>query len=68
MMVRKTQEVARELGVSYYRIISLLRSEKLVPPQKDASGDYIWAVADLEAARRALLIGRRRREANNNEE
>jgi hypothetical protein len=50
----KTPAAARELGVPYSHLVSLLRYGKVVPPQKDSSGDYLWSEADLSAARRAL--------------
>lgn len=61
MQTRKSPIAARELGVPYYRLIGLLRSEKLQPPQKDSSGDYVWTDADLEAARQAMAIDYRRK-------
>jgi hypothetical protein len=60
-MPLKSRQAAARLKISYYRLISLLRSEKLPAPQKDASGDYIWTERDLENARRALDIDRRRK-------
>jgi hypothetical protein len=62
MPTRKTPTAAKELGTTYHRLISLLRSEKLSPPAKDSSGDYVWSDADLEAARKALSIDRRKKE------
>jgi hypothetical protein len=50
----KTPAVADLIGVSYYRLIGLLRSRRLAPPQKDTSGDYIWTPEDIEGARKAL--------------
>jgi hypothetical protein len=61
MLPLKSIAAARQLGITYYRLISLLRSQKLTPPQKDSSGDYLWSAADLEAARQALLVDRRRK-------
>ena len=51
-----------ELGVTYYRLIGLLRAGKMSSPQKDGSGDYLWSDKDLAAARKALSIDRRRKE------
>jgi len=56
MLARKSPIAAEELGISYHRLISLLRSKKLPWPQKDSSGDYLWADADLEAARKVLDV------------
>jgi hypothetical protein len=55
----KTPAVADLLGVTYWRLINLLRSRRLVPPAKDTSGDYVWAEADIERAR-VVLQSRRR--------
>ena len=57
----KTRQVARQLGITYWHLISLLRSDKLPPPAKDASGDFVWSRRDLANARRALSLGRRKR-------
>ena len=57
MPFRKTPVAARELGISYWRLIGLLRYGKIDPPGKDTSGDYVWTDADVGRARRA----RRRR-------
>lgn len=56
MNLRKSPTAARELGISYYQLFGLLRSDKLPPPEKDSSGDYVWTDADMEAARKALAI------------
>jgi hypothetical protein len=58
MVFFKTPAVADLLGVSYWRLINLLRSRRLVPPAKDTSGDYVWADADIERAREVLQSGR----------
>lgn len=58
----KTPAAADLLGVSYARLVGLLRARKIRPPAKDSSGDYLWAPPDLDAARDALQIDRRRRE------
>ena len=57
----KTPAVADLIGVSYYRLIGLLRSRRLAPPQKDTSGDYVWSDGDLERARQALAAKNRRK-------
>jgi hypothetical protein len=59
----KTPQAAKVLGVSYWRLVSLLRCEKIEPPAKDSSGDFIWLEKDLAAARQALENGRQRRAA-----
>ena len=53
MPFRKTPVAARELGISYWRLIGLLRYGKIDPPGKDTSGDYVWTDADVGRARRA---------------
>lgn len=62
MTTRKSTKAAEELGITYYRLIGLLRSGKLTPPPKDSSGDYLWSDADLHKARRALRTDRRRKD------
>jgi hypothetical protein len=61
MSFLKTAAVADLLGVSYYKIIELLRSRKIPAPQKDSSGDYVWLEGDIQAARAALAAGRNRK-------
>jgi hypothetical protein len=50
----KTPVAARKLGIPYSHLISLLRSGKVHPPEKDTSGDYVWSERDLAAARSVL--------------
>ena len=62
MSYRKTPVAARELGITYHRLIGLIRFGKLDPvPARDSSGDYIWSDTDLERARRALAVDLRRK-------
>ena len=57
----KTMLAVRALDTTYHRLIGLLRFNKLnPPPEKDSSGDYIWSQEDLERARKALTVDRRR--------
>jgi hypothetical protein len=58
---RKTPQAAQLLGITYWHLLSLLRAGKLAPPGRDSSGHYLWADADLEAAKRAIGTDRRRR-------
>jgi hypothetical protein len=51
----KTPAAADLLGIGYWRLIGLLRSKRLAPPQKDSSGDYIWTLEDIERARQVLI-------------
>ncbi len=55
MTLLKSPLAAKELGISYHRLMSLLRYDKLPRPQKDSSGDYVWTEDDLTAARRVLM-------------
>jgi hypothetical protein len=50
----KTPIAARVLGVPYTKLANLVRLGKMVPPEKDSSGDYVWEADDLERAREAL--------------
>jgi hypothetical protein len=50
----KTCQVRQLLNVSSDDIANALRRNKLTPPKKDASGDYVWSDADVAALRRAL--------------
>jgi hypothetical protein len=57
----KSVMAARELGIPYSHLASLLRSGKFPAPQKDSSGDYLWSEQNLEEARRAMGLDRRRK-------
>jgi hypothetical protein len=57
---RKTPVAADELGISYYKLMNLLRSRRIPLPVKDSSGDFIWSDQDIENARKALVAGQRR--------
>jgi hypothetical protein len=65
MTFRKTPIAALELGVTYHRLIGLLRFKKIEPPARDSSGDYVWTDGDLARARQALdaMPSRDRRDA-----
>jgi DNA-binding transcriptional MerR regulator len=52
----KTPAAARRLGVTYHRLMGLIRFGKIPAPQKDESGDYLWLPEDIERARVALGI------------
>jgi hypothetical protein len=58
-MPKKTQEVADLLGVKYYQLRELIRCRKIAPPPKDASGDYAWTEAAIDAARQVIAARRR---------
>jgi hypothetical protein len=51
---RKTPVAAVELGVSYHRLINLVRFRKIPAPARDSSGDFLWSDVDLAHARQAL--------------
>jgi DNA-binding transcriptional MerR regulator len=59
MRFSKTKAVADLLGITYHRLFELIRSNKITPPQKDSSGDYVWTEQDIERARQALAARRR---------
>lgn len=61
MPYRKTPVAARELGTTYHRLIGLIRFSKMVPPERDSSGDYVWTDDDMARARQALAIDHRRK-------
>jgi hypothetical protein len=53
---------AQKLGIPYHQLFSLIRAGKLTPPPRDSAGDYQWRPCDIEAARKLLAGGKRRRE------
>jgi hypothetical protein len=55
----KTREVSKILGVSYHRVINLIRFFKIAPPRKDSSGDYVWDDQAVQRAWEALNGSRR---------
>jgi hypothetical protein len=61
----KTAEVITHLETTHHKLWGLFRSNKIRPPAKDISGDYVWTDQDVENARRALAtdlrFGRRPR-------
>lgn len=61
MTIRKTPIAAAELGVTYHRLMGLVRFAKIAAPTRDSSGDYLWTDADLERARQALANLRQRK-------
>jgi hypothetical protein len=61
-MTRVSIEVAAELGIPPGTLQQLIRSGRLRPPAKDASGRYCWTPGDVAAARAALSVDRRRKE------
>jgi hypothetical protein len=61
-MPAKTRRAASLLGIAESHLHYLLRAKKIPPPARDDSGDFVWTDADLERARAALRIDRRRKE------
>jgi hypothetical protein len=61
-----TRDVARQLRRAPYYLISLIRGGRMPAPPRDSSGRYVWRPGDVEAARRAMGTGRRRREHRGN--
>ena len=57
-MYRKTPVAARESGISYTRLMDLMRYGHLAPPGRDSSGHFIWTDADMERIRQALAVPR----------
>ena len=53
-MYLKSRQVAKQLGINYWRLVYLLRSDKIAQPKKDASGDLIWTLRDVRNAQKAL--------------
>ena len=58
-----TTLAALKLNISYWDALDLIRLGKINPPAKDAGGDYVWAEADLAAAREVLNGKRKDRKA-----
>ena len=58
----KTPIAAEVLSVSEANLHYLIRARKIAAPSKDTSGDYVWSDSNIEAARQALSVDRRRRE------
>jgi hypothetical protein len=58
----KTRQVATLLGTNVGRLLAAIYHDRFPAPGKDASGDLIWLAEDIERARAALKIDRRRKE------
>jgi predicted DNA-binding transcriptional regulator AlpA len=57
-----SRDVARALNVSTERLYALIRSGRLPEPARDSSGRYCWLPEEVDRARAALQVDRRRRE------
>ncbi len=64
VVMMKTQEVSRLLGVPYWRLSYAIAAGKLPSPPKDFSGDYTWGPEDIARARKVLSNRRRHAAAN----
>jgi hypothetical protein len=51
-----TFEVLRVLNASYNQIAGLINRGKITRPAKNERGDFVWAPADIERARKALAV------------
>jgi hypothetical protein len=59
----KTPQVAATLKTTVATLYAMLRAQKIAPPRKDYSGDFVWEEDDVARARAALGIDLRRRKA-----
>lgn len=57
----KTRSAALAIGATVAQLRGAISNGKLDPPEKDASGDYLWTDEDLDRARAALAVDRRRK-------
>lgn len=57
-----TRDVAALLNISTLTVHNLIRTGRLAEPARDSSNRYVWTAQNIEAARVALTIDRRRRE------
>jgi DNA-binding transcriptional MerR regulator len=56
----KTPTAAIEIGITEANLHYLLRAKKITSPERDSSGHYVWTHKDIQAARSALRIDRRK--------
>lgn len=57
---KSTAEVARELGITVYRLAYLIKTQRLVPPAQ-VGGTRVWLPADIARARIAHIVASRQR-------
>jgi hypothetical protein len=62
MISHKTRSVCNFLNVRYSHLTCMLRDGRLAPPAKDESGDFVWLDSDIQRAREALAMPRRKRQ------
>jgi hypothetical protein len=60
---RRTNDVSILLDVLPGHLHSLIRSRRMPPPLRDSAGDFWWSEEDIQRARDALKIDRRRKKA-----
>ena len=49
-----TRQVARQVGVGYWHLYTLMREEKVTSPQRDGSGRFAWLPGDVQRLRKEL--------------
>jgi hypothetical protein len=60
--VKKTRQVYEQLQSSYSRLWAAMRDGQVrTPAVRDCSGDFLWSDEEVEAARQALSVDRRRK-------
>jgi hypothetical protein len=61
-LLHKTPVAARMIGATLPQLRAAITNGKLAPPERrDESGHFLWDTEDLERARAALAVDRRRR-------
>lgn len=60
-MSRKTRELIDAGVATPGQIATLIRNRRIVPPQKDCSGDYVWSETDVTRLQEALRESQTRR-------
>jgi hypothetical protein len=58
-----SRTAAAKIGIGVPHLRSLVRDARIPPPPKNEFGYYEWRDSDLERARQALAVDRRRRPA-----
>lgn len=59
-MGMSTRQAGQRLGKTGFYMRSLIDSGRIPAPPKDATGNFVWSEQDLENARKAITIDRRR--------
>lgn len=58
----KAPVAAQQIGISYFLLMSFIRSGRMPSPERDTSGHYWFSREDIERARAAMGVDRRRKE------